>query len=159
MSLVSLSRRLCVAAAILPFLATAAGAVCIPAVFPATYLQDQENAGGHTIARHVGKTDVQLVARLNADPNIARASSYGPAAAAQADIIAALTANSAAINAWANAAGVATRDWNANAGHVTGRVASRPAGLGNIANTNNLKVVIRRTGLNACFLLTSYPIP
>jgi hypothetical protein len=159
MNLMSLKRGLYLATALLPLFATAAHAACIPAVFPNGYLQQQENAGGHTIARHVGKTDQELVNRLIAQPRIAKASSYGVEAVAETDIEAALAANRVAINQWANAAGVAKRDWDSDRGHTVGRVASRPPSLANIADTSSLKVVIKRTARDTCYLLTSYPIP
>ncbi|WP_165688472.1 RNase A-like domain-containing protein, partial [Rodentibacter trehalosifermentans] len=36
----------------------------------------QENIGGHTITRHVGKTDSDLITRLNQEPNLKMASSF-----------------------------------------------------------------------------------
>jgi hypothetical protein len=159
MHLPSLTRPLCLAAALLPLAVTAAAAACIPDAFPADYLQQQEEMGGHTLARHVGKTDADLVARLERDPRIRNASSYA-AAGAEAAITAALAADRARINAWAAAApDHATRAWDAQSGHVVGRVASRPPGLGSVANSSYLRLVVRKTGADRCLLLTSYPIP
>jgi Bacterial CdiA-CT RNAse A domain len=92
------------------YLSASAHAVCIPNNFAANWLQLQENAGGHTIARHVGRTDNQLMARLqnqglNAVGSYPSAGAPYPAAAAQATITAGLAVNRAAINNWANGAG------------------------------------------------------
>jgi hypothetical protein len=160
MSVPPLARALAAAIALVPLLGGAAGAACIPDILPADYLRQQENAGGHTIARHVGKTDAQLVQRLADDPRIRAASSYTDAATAQANIAAALAADRVAINIWAAAApDRATRAWDAGSAAVVGRVASRPPGLGNIARSTHLRVVIRKTGADTCLLLTSFPIP
>jgi hypothetical protein len=160
MYLLPLAKRLCAAAALLSLAASAAGAACIPDNFPADYLQQQEAAGGHTIARHIGKTDEQLVQRLEQDRRIREASTYPAVASAQADIIAFLAGGRVAINSWAaGARNGATHVWEVGAGHVVGRVASRPLGLGDIAASSHLRVVLRKTGANACLLLTSFPIP
>ena len=142
-----------------------AQAVCIPNPIPANWLQLQENAGGHTIALHVGQTDLQLTQRLANNPNIPAAGSY-PAAAppaavystAQATITAGLATNTVAINNWANnAANGARQAYNYVAPAVIGRVATRnPI---QVANTTNYRVVFQALGGGNCFLLTSYPTP
>ena len=160
MHLLCLAKRLCAAAVLLPLAATTAGAACIPDNFPADYLYQQEAAGGHTIARHEGKTDEQIVQRLEQDARIQHASTYPAVAGAQADIIAVLAGDRVAINNWAaRAPAGATHAWEAGANHVVGRVASRPPSPGNIADSSYLRVVVRKTGANACLLLTSFPIP
>ena len=95
-----------------------AQAVCIPNNFPANWLQQQENAGGHTIARHVGQTDIQLTTRLqnqglNAVGSYPSSGAPYPAAAAQATITAGVAANRNVINNWAaNANAGATMAYN-----------------------------------------------
>jgi hypothetical protein len=156
----SLARHLCLAAALLPFAAAAAGAACIPERFPADYLQQQEAAGGHTLARHVGRSDGELVRRLRRDRRIRDASTYLAAASAEADIAGVLAADRDRINAWAAEAPLgATRAWDAGRDHVVGRVASRPPRLGNVTDASHLRVVVRKTGATTCLLLTSFPIP
>jgi hypothetical protein len=39
-------------------------------------LQTDEDRGGHTLSRHVGRTDAELRQRLHDEPNLATASSY-----------------------------------------------------------------------------------
>ncbi len=161
----SLTRKLLGPAAIATALlgwSAASHAVCIPANFPVNWLQQQENAGGHTIARHVDKTDQQLAQRLANDPNIQEASSYRTAMAnPQATITAGLASNRNAINTWAaNAANGQRRAYDYVAGADVGRVASRnpaapPPAL--YANTCTFRAVLRATGGGNCYLLTSYP--
>lgn len=146
-------------------LAASAQAVCIPNPIPANWLQLQENAGGHTIARHVGQTDLQLQQRLQNNPNIPAAGSFPasapPAAnyaAAQATITANIAGNTNAINTWANnAANGARQTYSYLTLGVVGRVATRNPNVVN--NTNNFRIVFQATGGGNCFVLTSFPIP
>lgn len=147
-----------------------AKAVCIPNNFPANWLQQQENLGGHTIARHVGWTDIQLATRLQ-NEGLTAAGSYPssgppyPAAAAQATIIAGVGGNRIAINNWAATA-------NAGATRVYNYVTAPPAIIGRVATWNNanppapvvnntctFRVVVRATGGGNCYVLTSFPTP
>jgi hypothetical protein len=50
---------------------------------PAVDLAASELMGGHTLARHVGRTDGQLRERLRREPNIAAASTYSDRATAE----------------------------------------------------------------------------
>lgn len=147
-----------------------AQAVCIPNNFPANWLQQQENAGGHTIARHVGQTDMQLSTRLqnqglNAVGSYPSSGAPYPAAAAQATITAGVAANRNVINNWAA---------NANAGATMAYnyVTAPPATIGRVATWNNanppapvvnntctFRVVVRATGGGNCYVLTSFPTP
>lgn len=146
-------------------LSASAQAVCIPNPIPANWLQLQENAGGHTIARHVGQTDLQLQQRLQNNPNIPAAGSFPasapPAAnyaAAQATIAANIAGNTNAINTWANnAANGARQTYNYLTLGVVGRVATRNPNVVN--NTNNFRIVFQATGGGNCFVLTSFPTP
>jgi len=131
---------------------------CIPASFPNDWLQQQERAGGHTIERHVGKSDQQLVERLRKEPSIGAASTYPNLTTASTHLEAALTANAVHLNQWANSAAVGQKqvvDYNAN--QVVGRVARRPPNSNNIKNAQQLRAVLTATGGGKCLLLTSYP--
>jgi hypothetical protein len=140
-------------------LAQPAAAQCIPAgAFPPNWLHQQDAAGGHTVALHVGKTDAELVQRLQKTPHITEASTYTDYATAENAITAGLGPLAAAINNWAKAAAPGdTLPLNFGAGGIVGRVATRPPGLANIHNSMNFRTVIRATGGGGCFLLTSYP--
>ncbi|MBX9677980.1 MAG: hypothetical protein K2X38_04390 [Gemmataceae bacterium] len=63
---------------------------------PKPVLADHEAAGGHLIARHVGRTDAQLAARLAAERRISGASTFTDLAAADRGV----AANEGAIRSW-----------------------------------------------------------
>jgi hypothetical protein len=139
-------------------LAPAALAQCIPVNFPAGWLHQQENAGGHTIARHGHKADAELVQRLQQHPNIAAASTYTNDATAEAFITAGLGVLRVQLNQWAANAQVGAQRANDFVGNNTvGRVAFRPPNLQNIVNSTLFRTVLRATGQGECFLLTSFP--
>jgi len=144
-------------------------AQCVPAAFPAGWLAAQEAAGGHTIARHVGQTNQQLVNRIFAGGVLA-AGSYPNVAAAQPTITAALTANAVAINNWR--ANGAVGGGPVNVGATQAFDYADPANIGTIAYTVGnppnavgwgptcaFRIVMRATGGNTCLLLTSFPRP
>lgn len=63
-------------------------------------LEGDERRGGHTIARHVGKTDDELAARLRREPEIGSASTYTDLATARRAVSAALEASRSRVDAW-----------------------------------------------------------
>jgi len=147
-------------------LSTPAKTQCIPDQFPADWLQQQENAGGHTIDRHVGKSDQQLIARVTPRRGPRAAGSFpasqAPAAAyaaAQATITAKLALDADGINAWANDGDEGDRrvdDYAANA--TIGRVAARVPGRNPIiVPTCTFRTVLEANGDGTCYLLTAFP--
>ncbi len=139
-------------------------AVCVPDNFPNNWLQNQENAGGHTIARHVGKTDQWLVDRYNNNYHISGASTYATAQTAAQHIQAALAITKVGYNAWEpNANDGARRAVTTNLGYTVGRGVNapspRPAAVGDVQKLDRLVTVIEKTGAGVCLLLTSYPTP
>lgn len=152
---------LCVASALLAgsLLVGQAHGQCVPMAFPSDWLEAQEAFGGHTVARHVGKTDEWLVDRLRKSSRISAASTYPNMATATAHIQAALTAKTAMLNQWVrDAPAGATRAVDYLAGKIVGRIVLRPPRLTNIINAKKLRAVMRVTTNGTCFLLTSYPI-
>ncbi|NEP36159.1 MULTISPECIES: RNase A-like domain-containing protein [unclassified Moorena] len=135
-----------------------ASAQCVPSNFSSNWLQRQEYLGGHTIDRHVGKSDQQLVDRLINAPRISAASTYSDLGTAATNIQAALRANRNRLNSWVlDAARGEKRAVNYRAREVVGRVASRPPSLSNISNSIKLRAVMKKTAKGDCLLLTSYP--
>lgn len=63
-------------------------------------LSPDENMGGHTIARHVGKSDDELRARLKAEPDISAASTYTARAVAEETVFVAMSENASKVAAW-----------------------------------------------------------
>src|SRR3982751_6500897 len=56
--------------------------------------------GGHTLARHVGKTDADLAERLRREPRISAASTYTDRAAASRAVAAALDSSTGQLAPW-----------------------------------------------------------
>lgn len=67
---------------------------------PAHNLAVDEEHGGHTLERHVSKTDAELRQRLEHEPNITAASSYTDRATAERTVSAALEQNAEKIERW-----------------------------------------------------------
>jgi hypothetical protein len=63
-------------------------------------LAADEAKGGHTLARHVGKSDDELRARLAAEPDISAASSWTDRDAAETAVMLALERNQEKIERW-----------------------------------------------------------
>ncbi|AOX03614.1 hypothetical protein BJP34_33035 [Moorena producens PAL-8-15-08-1] len=136
-----------------------ASAQCVPSNFPSNWLRQQEDLGGKTINRHVGKTDQQLVNKLINNPKIAAASTYPDLRTAANHIKDALRANRSSFNNWVLGAAVGEkRAVKYRATTVVGRVASSPPSLSNIDNTRRLRVVMIKTAQGDCLLNTSYPV-
>jgi hypothetical protein len=72
---------------------------------PVRDLSIDEGMGGHTLARHVGKTDAELAARLRREPQIASASTYTDRESAERAVGAALADNRGRVASWANRSG------------------------------------------------------
>jgi CDI toxin RNase A-like protein len=63
-------------------------------------LSADEAMGGHTLDRHIGKTDEELVQRLHREPDISSASTYTDRAMAERVIGAALASGGSAFEKW-----------------------------------------------------------
>lgn len=63
-------------------------------------LDRDERMGGHTLERHVGKTDEELAARLRREPNISAASTYTDALTARRIVALAIARARGRIDAW-----------------------------------------------------------
>ena len=126
---------------------------------PRRDLTRDEARGGHTLARHVARTDDQLRERLRAQPNISAASTYPDQETAELVVGAILGAESARIDSWAGRRGtrpnLALRTRQPR-GPPIGRVLER--GRRQPVDTRSAVVVLRwdvRT--NSYYVLTSYP--
>lgn len=122
-------------------------------------LAAQEAAGGHTIARHIGRTEAQLRARLAAQPSIPAASTFATLAQAERAVGSVLRANSQAIATWAGtAAPNATR---AFVGPFAGAGSGVVRATGQLTRMNSVRVVLRKQIANGrlYYVLTAFPIP
>jgi hypothetical protein len=72
---------------------------------PRRDLAADERCGGHTLERHVGKTNPQLAQRLKQEPDISAASTYSDRNAAETTVGAALAADAARIKTWSARSG------------------------------------------------------
>ena len=63
-------------------------------------LSADEALGGHTLLRHVGKSDAELIGRLDREPQISSASTFTDRATAESVVGAALRAENRAFAAW-----------------------------------------------------------
>ncbi len=118
-------------------------------------LQADERRGGHTIARHVDRTDAQLAQRLKDEPGISAASTYASLALAELSVAATLEENEDRLTDWEQRTGDrANLVLRYEAPMVVGRTHDRDETAP--TNSEDVVVVLRWTGSD-WFVLTSYP--
>jgi hypothetical protein len=135
-----------------------AAAECVPPEFPSNYLQRQEQEGGHTIARHVGKSDIWLMERLGRDQRLRFASSYSDLATAEDAVERVLSRHRTEINRWERTHGrnseTTVRD---TLPQPVGHTAYRPIESAHVAERRTIVVIVKKIDDGSCVLLTSYP--
>lgn len=114
-----------------------------------------ESAGGHTLARHVGRSDAELARRLEREPHLAAASTFTDRATAERAVAEALTRERTRIETWSGrrAAGNLVVRWLGD-GAPLGRVLERGAASSEPADA--ARVILRRRGRD-WYVLTAYP--
>lgn len=120
-------------------------------------LSADEAMGGHTLSRHVGKTDAELLARLRREPQIASASTYSDRDTAEQVIGTVLESPGRSFDAWLRRTGRRPNFvlWYA-ADRPIGRTISR--GRTSSSPCRFARIILRwdeRRG--RYFVLTSYP--
>ena len=123
-------------------------------------LSAEEVAGGHTIARHVGRSEAQLRARLAAESRITAASTFRTLADAEKSVAQALRAQQGVIKAWAKTANVGqTKAITHDAGRVVGFGVLRSSNT--TVQMSRLTVVLRKVSDRGriYFVLTAFPKP
>lgn len=143
-------------AAALASQAPSAYAECVPGEFKDGWLLEQETKGGHTVDRHVAKSDAWLIDRLTKEPNISAASSFPDRVTARKVISLALTPDKTDLDDWAT---------GANDGDVAeirmafeqpiGRLV--PRGAAAAIPAHGLRLFVMADGSGSCHLLTAYP--
>jgi hypothetical protein len=124
--------------------------------------QAGSNLGGHTILKHVGKTETELRARLAAQPGIEAASSFASLDRAERLISSGLRANASRIRLWAQSAG-AHKPPNLvliyDAGSFVGQTVVRTTGQ--LQQVSRLRIVLKLQTYNNMpyYILTAYPMP
>src|SRR5512143_2864035 len=95
---------------------------------PTHDLSQDEAAGGHSLKKHVGRTDNELRERLHRERNISAASTYTDRAAAELAVGVALQQNQAKIDRWLNRDGGHPNlviDYDGDSAHPIGRTMNR----------------------------------
>jgi hypothetical protein len=143
-----------------PLVAGFAGAARVAAIRRGTInLLSEEAQGGHTIARHVARTEAQLQARLAAQPGIKAASTFVTIEDAEKAVSAVLKANRAAIKTWASTAKIGANSpaFTLDFGKTIGQGVVRATGA--MTPMSKAIVVLRKVsqGNRVFFVLTSYP--
>lgn len=120
-------------------------------------LSADEAMGGHTLTRHVAKTDEELVDRLRREPQISSASTYTDRATAERVVGAALASAGRAFDTWKTRTGRRPNFvLRYNGRETIGRSMSR--GRSTSAGCNRAVVVLRWDDRRQRFyVLTSYP--
>lgn len=121
-------------------------------------LEADEARGGHTLARHVGRTDAQLRERLEDDRGISTASTYATQAIAERTVARTLRANADRVEAWTARRGNRPNlalDYHGARGEVIGRSIQRGRAP---VDCSDAVLVLRWDGRSS-YVLTSYPEP
>jgi Bacterial CdiA-CT RNAse A domain len=121
-------------------------------------LSQDESAGGHTLRKHVGRTDDQLRERLRRERNISAASTWTDRETAEHAVGAALEQNRGKIELWLNREGARPHlviDYDGDTSHPVGRSLRRDAGQPEPCA--HATIVLRWMSPNDYYVLTSYP--
>ena len=125
---------------------------------PGGGLAAHEAAGGHTLLRHLGKSDAELVARVQAQPRITGASTWNSRAIAEGSIAEVLSTNAGQVRSWLSGSSQKLV-LNGRAADTVGRyVAQRSI---NVQNVSGIRVVlIRDPSMGTGFRIqTAFPTP
>ena len=117
-----------------------------------------EQQGGHTLARHVGKSDQDLRDRLQRERGISAASSYSTRAIAERTVTRALAQEQSRVAAWIARMGNRPNlalTYRGPAGVVVGRSLERRRR--EAVDCTDAVVVLRWNGRDGFYVLTSYP--
>jgi hypothetical protein len=126
---------------------------------PATTTHDlgaDDRAGGHTLARHVARSDAELAARLARERSIGAASTFTDRATAERVVGATLERERRRISSWLERrGGDLALDYRGEPGESVGRVLVR--GERAPRSAADARVVLRRSG-DGFYVLTAYPL-
>jgi hypothetical protein len=112
-------------------------------------LARDEQRGGHTLERHVGRTDAELQERLERERNISAASTWTDRATAEEVVAEALRAERRRIESWMR------RALHYDAGRAIGRSLRR--GENQVVPCTSAVIVLKPSGADSFYVLTTYP--
>jgi len=121
-------------------------------------LSQDEAAGGHTLRKHVGRTDDQLRERLQHERAISAASTWNDRDAAETAIGAALAQQSSKVQRWLEREGGHANlvlDYDGDPAHPFGR--TLPRGADQVQPCAHATIVLKWDGPNSYHVLTAYP--
>ena len=121
-------------------------------------LSQDEKSGGHTLKKHVGRTDEQLRQRLERERGISAASTYTDRETAERVVGAVLQHEQPKFRRWQEREGGHPNlvlDYYGDAAHPIGRTLRR--GEDQTTPCSHAIVVLKWTGLGDYYVLTSYP--
>jgi len=119
-------------------------------------LERDESRGGHTVKRHVGRSDVQLQERLGRERNISAASTWTDLYTAELTVAAGLQAERGRVEIWMSRGYPrANLALHYDAGHPIGRSLRR--GARRTVDCTAVVIVLRADGPDGFFVLTAYP--
>jgi hypothetical protein len=117
-------------------------------------LQRDEERGGHTLSKHVGRTDDQLRSRLQSERDISAASTYTDRNVAEETVAAALSRNEGKVRDWVKGSSHVNLAIRVTMPSEVGRSLKR--GASTTVNVKSAVVVLRWAGSD-WYVLTSYP--
>jgi hypothetical protein len=121
-------------------------------------LPRDEARGGHTLARHVGRTDADLRERLRREPGISAASTYTDRATAERVVARTLARQRSRVDQWLARKGQRPNlavDYRGDGRETIGRSLTRRSPQPILCT--NAVVVLRWDGGRGFIVLTSYP--
>jgi len=119
-------------------------------------LTRDEDRGGHTLKKHVGRTDNELQERLRRERNISAASTWTDRETAEVTVAAALRAERGRIERWMQRGYPrANLALHYDAGRPIGRSLRR--GEDQTVECTSAVIVLRADGPNGFYVLTTYP--
>ena len=125
------------------------------AIGPARDLSQDEAAGGHILRKHVGRTDKQLLERLDRERNISGASTYTDRATAERAVGAAIAQSQARIERWLSQSGHPNLVLDYDSPGAVGRTINR--GENQSHPCSHALVVLKYNPPAGYYVLTSYP--
>jgi hypothetical protein len=120
-------------------------------------LSQDEAAGGHTLRKHVGRSDAELRQRLEHERNISAASTWTDRQSAESAVGAAIAQQSNRISRWLERASHPNLvlDYDGDSAHPFGRTLRR--GEDHVQPCARAVIVLKWDGGNSYHVLTAYP--